>query len=349
MTSKTVQILAATIVGLILLLLVTRSNDDSDAIVSGGRLLPDFKAVANDVTVVTISRSDESENLQIRRDADGWVVTERDDYPADIGKIRQLIIALADAEIVEEKTANPENYDRLGVADPDTGGSGTEVVVSGDGFSHSVILGDTAQGNFRYARVTDNQTSYLIDQNPDLPTAVGDWLTADLIDLAAARVRRVRISHADGETIVIEKSEEAQTDFTVLDIPDGRELSYAAVANSIGGALTSLTLEDARAATGDTRTTTVVFETWDGLTVSAGIVAEGDDAWVTFSADAAPVVSDKASEETVDASASAKPSPIEEADEINTRLSGWQYQIAVYKRDMLVRRWDDILKSLESE
>lgn len=349
MTNKTLQILAATIVGLILLLLVTRSNDDGDAIVSGGRLLPDFKAVANDVTAVTVSRSDESGNLQIRRNDDSWVVTERDDYPADIGKIRQLIIALADAEIVEEKTANPENYDRLGVDDPDTGGSGTEVVVSGDGFSHSVILGDMAQGNFRYARVTDNQTSYLIDQNPDLPTAVGDWLTGDLIDLAAARVRRVSVSHADGESIVIEKSEEAQTDFTVLGIPDGRELSYATVANSIGGALTSLTLEDARAVTDDTPTTTVDFETWDGLTVSAGIVMEGDDAWVTFSANAAPVVPDEVSEDSDAVPTSVEPSPVAEADEINTRLSGWQYQLAVYKRDMLVRRWDDILKSLESE
>lgn len=347
MTSKTVQILAATIVGLILLLLVTRSDDDSDAIVSGGRLLPDFEAVANDVTAVSISRSDESGNLQIRRDNDSWVVTERDDYPADIGKIRQLIIALADAEIVEEKTANPENYDRLGVADPDTGGSGAEIVVSGDGFSHSVILGDVAQGNFRYARATDNQTSYLVDQNPDLPTAVGDWLTGDLLDLTAARVRRVSISHAGGEMIVIEKSEEAQTDFAVLDIPDGRELSHASVANSIGGALTSLTLADARAATDDTPTTTVVFETWDGLTISAGIVAEGDNAWVAFSAHTAPVVSDEASEDT-ETTTVELPS-VDEADEINSRLSGWQYQLAVYKKDMLVRRWDDILEPLESE
>jgi len=350
MTNRTIQILAATIIGLVLLLLVTRSDDD-ETVFSGGQLLPDFKSVANEVTSIRITRASDSENLEVRRSGDSWVVTERDDYPADISVIRQLIIALAEATIVEEKTANPENYDRLGVADPGTGGSGSEVMVTGDDFTYSVILGDVAQGDSRYARVADGQTSYLINQNPDLPTTVGDWLNDRLVDLPAAEIRRVSISHADGETIAIEKSEEAQTDFTVLGIPDGRELSFATAANGIGGALTSLTLDDARVATDAQPSTSVVFETWDGLVVEADVVVENDDAWVTFVAEAAAAPADSAVEsaDTDMDSLIAEPAPAEQADEINSRVSGWQYQLAAYKRDQLVQRWDDILKPLEAE
>ncbi|MGI9203832.1 MAG: DUF4340 domain-containing protein [Woeseiaceae bacterium] len=346
MTQRTVLILAATVVGLVLLMLVTQNNND-ESIFAGGKLLPDFKVDANQVTNVSIARSNESENLGIRRNGGGWVVTERDDYPADIGTIRQLIIALADATIVEEKTANPDNYDRLGVADPGADGSGTKVVLTGEDFTYSVILGDAAQGNFRYARVTDNPTSYLIDQNPDLPTAVGEWLTDSLVDLPAARMRRVSISHADGETITIEKSEEAQTDFTVLGIPNGRELSYATAANGIGGALTSLTLQDARAAIEAAPSTSVLFETWDGLAVNADIATEGDSAWVTLSAAPADSAEESAAIDTE--AETPQQSPAEEADEINSRVSGWQYQLAAHKKDLLVKRWDDILEPAEAE
>ncbi|MBT8131905.1 MAG: DUF4340 domain-containing protein, partial [Gammaproteobacteria bacterium] len=312
MTNRTVQILAATIVGLILLLLVTR-DDNEKTIYAGGLLLPEFKAVANDVTNISITRASDSESLEIRSDGDRWVVTDRDDYPADIGVIRQLIIALAEANIVEEKTANPENYDRLGVADPGPDSTGTRVVVAGDDFSYSVILGNEAQGDFRYARVTDQQTSFLIDQNPDLPTSIGGWLTDEVIDLPAAKIRSVAISHADGETLVIEKNEEAQTDFAVLDIPDGRELSYATVANGIGGALTSLTLQDARAAVDAEPAASVVFETWDGLTVTADIITEDDETWISFAAEAATEASDAADDsENPDAdSADTEPAPQE--------------------------------------
>ncbi len=357
MNKRTVLILAAAIAGLVLLMLVLRQDNDA-TVFGGGTLLPDFESVANQVTNISISNSDAGENLEIRRDGSSWVVTERDNYPAQLSTIRQLIIALADARIVEEKTANPDNYPRLGVAEPGTDGSGTKVALSGDNFAYSVIIGDVAQRNFRYARVADNPTSYLIDQNPDLPTDVGGWLADSLVDVPAGRIRRVSISHADGESITIEKSEEAQTDFAVVGIPEGRELSYATVANGIGGALTGLTLEDVRAAGEVQPSTSVLFETWDGLTIEADVVEEDGDTWVTFAAQALMPAEFPAedgadvSDEPTDADTTAPtaaPSPREQADEINSRVSGWQYSLAGYKRDLLVKRWDDILKPVETE
>ena len=153
----------------------------------------------------------------------------------------------------------------------------------------------------------------------------------DIIDVNSGDVRRVTISHADGETIVIEKSDQEQTDFDVVGVPEGRELSYATVGNGVAGALTKLALDDVRVREEMSPTTITTFQTWDGLTITAEVVSDEESSWIAFAAAAAD-------EESAVA---------ERVAEINTRVSGWQYQIADYKKNLLIRRWDDILKAAD--
>ena len=331
MTRKTIHVLAAVVVGLVLLLVVMRSNDRHGTGIAGEPLLPDFRAVADAVTEVRIARQTGDEGATVQRQDDSWALGERDDYPVDVAKLRQLIIALADAEIVEEKTSNPEQYHRLGVDDPEAGGEGAKVVVTGPDFSYAVILGDTAQGDYRYARIAGNATSYLIDEDPDVPESPSGWLLPDIVDIESSRVRRVAIAHADGETIVIEKATVEQTDFDVLDVPEGRELSYPTVGNGIGSGLSMLELEDVRAHVDAASTTNVEYLTWDGLAVSVDIVSGEEESWISFAAAAQGDVETTSNE----------------ADAINARVSGWQYQLADHKKNLLSRRWDDVLKAAD--
>ena len=61
---------------------------------------------ANGETVATLERQPES-----------WVVADKHGYTADAAKLRQALTALAEARILEQKTANAELYGRLGVED----------------------------------------------------------------------------------------------------------------------------------------------------------------------------------------------------------------------------------------
>jgi hypothetical protein len=331
MTRKTIHALVAIIVGLALLLMVLRSDDLDDTMLSGKALLPNLKAVANDVTEIRLRRPAEDEAVTLLKRNGKWVVGSRDDYAADLARLRQLIIALADAEVVEEKTSNPELYAKLSVGDPEDGGTGTKVSLTGSDFSYDVILGNTAQGKNRYARVAGEATSYLVNQNPELPPSAGDWLAPVIVDLDAGDVRRVVISHADDETITIEKTEKEQTDFDVSEVPEGRELSYATVGNGIAGALAKLELDDVRIRVEAPAVTTTVYETWNGLRVTADIVSDEETSWISLSAELA----------------NGESGASEKAAEINERVSGWQYRIADHKKNLLTRRWDDILRSTE--
>lgn len=342
MTPRALQLLGAIAAVLIVALIALEFAGPEDTGTAGDALLPGFEAVANDVDEVTIIGADEAA-VTLRRNADGvWAVGERDGYAANIGRLRQLIVALAEAAVVEEKTSNPDLYERLGVDDPNGGGTGTAVTLTGPDAVYTVVLGDVAQGAYRYARATDRATSYLINRNPAAPAAATEWLASELIDIGSDEIRRVEIVHADGETLVVEKSERAQTDFDLVGIPPGRELSYPAVGNGVAGALDSLALDDVRPAVDTAPQTTTTFHTWDGLAVTAAVVTEGEARWVRLSA--------AADDTAVAANADENgPKAPETAARLNERLSGWEYRLPGFKTDTLGRRWDDMLKTVSED
>lgn len=351
MTRNTLHWLIAVVAGLILLLIALEAGDPGDDGNEDRLLLPDLRSTLNDATGLEVVRGGEEPAVKIIREDDRWVVPDRGAYPADFGKLQSLMLALADAEIVEEKTANPELYARLGVDDPEEGSEdGVKLVVTGPDASHSVIIGKRAQGDYRYARVPGQERSYLINQNPDIPASISDWLAADIIDVPSDRVRRATITHVDGEKIVVEKSDREQDNFDVLGVPEGRELSYAAVGNGIAGALGGLELDDVRPKANAERIASAVFETWDGLKVTAEIGSDGDNSWVTFAAEVAPAEEEPAGEESAPVDeVIAEDDPASEAREINDRLARWQYRLPDYKNNLLTRRWESLLKAPEAD
>ena len=97
---------------------------------------------------------------------------------------------------------------------------------------------------------------------------------------------------------------------------------------------------------------TTVFETFDGLTITVTLFDEDESTWLGFSAATMPVAGeDSASAESIEAAGDTAAAPAEapdvaaEAAAINARVAGWQYELPDYKKNLLMRRWDDILKS----
>lgn len=320
---RSLHALIAIVVGLLLLLFVIEQAGERDGRTPDAYLLPGFADDANGIVEIRIRRGDDEEVITLRRIESTWVVAERDDYPADVAQLRQLVNTLAGARIVERKTSDPARYDRLGVGDPAAGGDGSAIELLGDDFSYSVVFGKTAQGSYRYARPANDATSYLIDRNPTLPQSAGDWLAAAVIDIPATDVLRVSIVHADGERLVVERADDESGNFNVLDVPEGRELSYAAVGNGIAAALANLQLDDVRRSGDGAITVTTVIETLDERRVTAVVQESDDTRWVTFEIDG--------------------------DEELAVRLDGWQFRLPDYKSNLLARRWDDVLKAAEGD
>jgi hypothetical protein len=93
----------------------------------------------------------------------------------------------------------------------------------------------------------------------------------------------VTIRHPNGETLDVVKESRDQANFTVLDIPAGRELKSEGVANTLASALSSLGLEDVTPVTdmnpAEREGPTVEYRTFDGLVIAAKAF-EADDAYL---------------------------------------------------------------------
>ncbi len=376
MTSRSVKILTIVVIVLFGALFALNTTDRGPLTPTDNELIvPGLKDRLNEIDSVSIASNDA--RISLVKDGDAWSVPEKSGYPAQVATLRQVLLAIADARKVEAKTSNAELYDRLGVQHPtEDGGSGTLVSASGGDFAFALILGDVAQGDYRYARQPDETGSWLIDKNPPVPEELNQWLLPGIMDLDAARVQSVIIRHADDETIEIRKENPDATAFEVAGIPSGRELSYPTIVNSIAGALDKLTLDDVIPVpdAGMNAATTTTFTTFDGLQIVVTIGSIDEQAWMSFEASVvdatapADALQDEAEAEVADAGESAEPesfepvsdeadqlpdpsdprTPEDEAVTIKARTGGWLYRVEEYKSDQLGRRWDDLLKA-ESE
>jgi len=328
MSSSTLRLLGIVVALLVVALLVVERGDQGASSQSGELLFPDVRDQLNDASALRIERF-ATQPMEISRDGDAWRVDARDGFPAEIAKIREILLAVAEAETIEAKTASPEMHGRLGLRSPEAENSkGTLVTATVGGADYSIVFGNVAQSSYRYARRAGEDQTWLINQNPDIPDSAGDWLVSDLVDVASTEVRAVTITHPDGERISIDKPSAEETNFTVNDVPEGRELSYSTVGNGIAGALNDLDLDDVRRAVDPAEAVTATIETFDGMTVTVRTVNVEEENWISLEASGGP--------ET-------------QAESLNSRVAGWQFRVADYKANLFTRRWEDILAAEETE
>src|SRR5690606_37327145 len=102
-------------IGIALLLNSLRGGRPDGSV--GNPVLPALAAGINDVSAVRITEAGNKPFVTLQRSADGktWQVMERDGYRADMAKVREFLIKLADLQVVEIKTSNPANYPQIGV------------------------------------------------------------------------------------------------------------------------------------------------------------------------------------------------------------------------------------------
>ena len=354
MSSRAFMILIAAIVVMIALFYTTPSEFED---FEQGPFLPGLKSAINDVENITITWADKELAATLRRGETQWTIAEHSGYAANVGKIRRNLIALADADIIELKTADRALYDRLGVQDLDqTDASGTRIDIHGLEKPISLIVGETGvRGNMAYVREVGAAQSYLVSADLDLGDQATDWLVKEIVNFSASDIHSVTISHPNGSSLSIEKPSRDASGFTVLNIPEGRELSYDTIADPIGGLLTALTLDDVESATGldlsDTDPVVARFETFDGIVIEAEAYQLDDVTKVKFrvTADEALANSFSETDESVpDADVQAEgagfSSIIAQAEELNTRLDSWVFTLPSFKSDELIKKMDDLLK-----
>jgi Domain of unknown function (DUF4340) len=292
-------------------------------------VLPGLEAGINGVSELDLRRGDGT-RTSLKKASVGWVVGERD-WAAEPGKVRKLLLDLGALNVVEEKTRLPENYPQLGVEDVNTPkATGTQVDVVTPAHTYSLIVGKTSSGKSGYVRVAGSAASLLAAPLLTLDADPKTWLEHSLIDLPVTRVRQVEEKPADGPAWSAAREKKEQPDFIVTGAPKGRQLSAPGAADSVAGALSALTSEDVQkgAAPADAKVSRAVFRTFDDLEVTVTGRKDGTRSLIALSAHATT------------------PAAAGEAQQLNTRLGGWEFEIPDYKYGVIFRPLEELLQKL---
>jgi hypothetical protein len=360
MKSRTLLILALLVgVAILASTLLNRQRGISSDAVSGQLLLPGLSDSLNDISVVKLLVSGDDGGVTFEKRDNGWVIAEKNDYAADTGKIRQFLIRLGEARVLEQKTSNPELFERLGVEDIGTDtGSGALVGIVGLDQALEIVVGDleTRAGNGTYVRRMGQNQSYLVDSELVPARNPMDWLDRQILDIPSTSVKDILVTHSDGESIHLVRIAKWMV---VWGLPENRELTSPTAAESMSTLFANLNLEDVMPADefeGGDPDATAVYQIADGrmIDVAAWKTDAGD--FLTLAIAMAPEQGDEPwsenePEETdADSLAEEASAPRANPAEVarsNARLENWVFKVSPAKYDLVVRRLEDMLKPLE--
>ena len=296
-------------------------------VIAGDLVLPGLQQNVNSVTTVTLRKGDDT-HTTLKKDEAGWSVGERG-WPAQVGKVRKLLLDLGALNIVEEKTRLAVNYAALGVEDVSSPkASGTRIEVMAPSRSWVLIVGKSSSAKAGYVRVAGSAQSLLAAPLMSVDADPKGWLERELLDVGVDRVRQVEEKPATGPTYTASRDKKEQSDFTVAPLPKGRTLTGPGAAEPLAGALAALALDDVHkaAAAGDAPASHALFRTFDGLEIELAGRKDGTHDLVSISA-----------------RSSAKESAAE-AEKLNARLSGWAFEIPDYKYSAIFTPLDELLQ-----
>lgn len=261
-------------------------SDFSD---QAGPLVADLGDHVNNVSRMVLTTANKKTAVTVANKDGIWTVAEKGGYPADLGKLREYLLKVADAKLIEKKTAKADRYPDLGLSDiSDPKAKGIAVEIDGLAAPVGFIAGIfNAQGGGTYVRRIAETQSWLATGNliPDKEPA--NWLHKEIANIPSERIASVTITHPDGTVLRVFKDKASDPHYTIADLPKGREPSSEYAANGLASVLADLKLDDVASASEITvpeKVTQVRYATFDGVLVDAKAWQVGDKHYVALSA-----------------------------------------------------------------
>ena len=326
-------LLGATVILVVLAVLAVATGEHGPGGAPGAQqAFPRLGSQLPDVAALKINSHDLTATFV--RQGEAWSDSDKGGYPADAGRIRQIVLALAELQLVEPKTDRPDLYSRLGVEDTSAGKSHLLTLRDKKGGDLAALV----VGNQRYDRLgTGNNGVYvrkpgearawLAAGSIDLSGKLPSWLDRHILDIPETRIASVALTQSDSTKLTVKRGSEKDK-FAIVDMPAGAKLKNEDAAGQPASVLEALDLDDVEPAlklpVPASALTTAALTTFDGLTVTLKLFRHGDKDWVAVSAEGTGKTA-------------------AEAKQLNAKLAGWTYQIPGYKANLLTTKLADLL------
>ena len=320
--------------------------------VAGAMLYPGLLDRVNDIDFVEVSTTADG-TVSARREDGRWGVVQRHGYPADFKTLSGMLYDLARLELIEPRTSKPALYSKIRVEDLDGGGA-QSIRISAKAGGETVadlLVGFTRPdelGGGVFVRRTGEAQSWLAKGSFQPVRLLTRFLERNIANVEQRRIRRARLTHADGETVTVSKAGPEETAWTLEEpLPKGRKAKANHELSPLTSWLDFLIFDDVRP-TGEVDFSKPPvsgrFETFDGLVVEVHMVERDGAHWVALAA--SPGTADPRVEPLLDARRTMDADKLEgslqmalktpgevaaEIGKINATAGGWAYKVTDYK------------------
>jgi Domain of unknown function (DUF4340) len=298
------------------------TNDWSAEKVSGQKLFPELGDSAGRVASVLVQKG--KDKLTFEKHGKGWAIKERSGYPVKVSKVRQLLVGLETAELVEPKTREPDRYKLLELGDPKKEGANSTLVALGDGKGKTiaeVVIGKRKVAAFgmgqagTYVRRPGIAQSWLANANVRAPTDVSDWVDPVFFRIDPKTIKSLSITAPKAQPYELVADDKKKGQFKFAAVPDDHKLKSGVSASNMAKAIKTLELLDVHKIkelpSGD-GVFAAMLETTDGMKVDFRVRTEKTDRWISLD-----VVDDGKNKKL--------------ADKLRAATKGWEFKVADWR------------------
>lgn len=313
--------------------------------VSGQRLFPGLERNADKTAKIAIQKGEAKLTLSKSGDGKVWSIVERSGYPVDAMKVRELVVKLGQAELVERKTSNKELYSQLDLADPTAKGADAKLVRLSDKSDKPIaelIVGKERRAAFgagksgTYVRSGDSPQTWLAKLELNAAPDVMEWVEPVFFKIDEQKIDSITVSQ--GEAIVYKlgretaKKDEKKGAYTLVDVPDGKTRNAKLELENLVNGIRTLEMTDVRkrSASDAKPAMTADVKMDDGTTYRIGLIQDDAKRWIT-----------------VDVAATGKGEAA--AKSVVEKTKGWAYQIAAWRADQTFKKPEDVFEAAKVE
>jgi len=293
-------VLLAIIGGTALVYNYKERSDRADNVATLGRpLLPDLKVA----DIATIRIVEPKATLTLKREQDTWVIAERRNFPADLGKVREFVVKLLELKVGQSEPIGEKDRARLNLDESGTqleflGGDGkplARLTVGKKYFKREVENAEKASADGRFvARPAEPGTVYIVsDPMAQASARSAQWIDHSSFQVEKVKTMEVRLSQGEaaGEQWRLSRSGD-NAEWKLEPLKAGEKLDTGR-ANAATYSLSLLELADVAPDdakdTGLDKPATINATTLDGLSYDIKVgKLEGENYYVRFSSSGTP-------------------------------------------------------------
>lgn len=175
---------------------------------AGEPIFPDLKT--EDIVALTVTDPDGNQ-IELRKQAEGWVLPEADGFPAEEEKIAPVLEQLTSLTSSRLVTRTPASHKRLQVAADDF--VRRIDFETSDGAQHAVFLGSAPQYGATHFRVEGQDETFLSADFStwDTRAEAAAWIDTTFVDLGETEVQRMTLDNASGSLTFIRDEDDNWT------------------------------------------------------------------------------------------------------------------------------------------